>query len=218
MKLSPQWLSRTVVAIIAILFASARPVLADSFTIFDLGDDSGRGIYGIDTAGDVVVWSTSGCVSSSTCYVTYVNGVATTDSSTVPILAYDNGTACSSTPAGFSAMKEVCNNGQIGLWSDYSPNGDPNGAYLGSDSDPQFLHSGSVDQLFLNSAGDFAWTDGRDDEMFLAIANPAPLFETESFSVHKDFVPASTPEPASFLLVVTGLLYFTSAIRRKANR
>ena len=172
MKISPQWLSRTVVAIVVILFASARPVLADSFTIFDLGDDSGRGIYGIDTAGDVVVWSTSGCGSSSTCYVTYVNGVATSDSSTVPILAYDNGTACSSTPAGFNAMKDGLqqrvDRAVVCLQSERRSEWSLSGLRIPT----PFLHSGSADQLFLNSAGDFAWTDGRDDEMYVGDRQP----------------------------------------------
>ena len=58
--------------------SSTQPALADSYTIFDLGSDNGHGIYGIDTAGDVVVWGGTGCgVSASTCYTTYTNGVAT---------------------------------------------------------------------------------------------------------------------------------------------
>jgi hypothetical protein len=219
MKLLAQWLSSAIVVILAISLCSTRPAFADSYAIFDLGDANNHGIYGIDTAGDVVIWGTSGCgVSASYCYVTYVNGVGTSDGSTAPVLAYDNGTACGSTPAGFNATKEVCNSGWTGLGSLFSPNGNPNGVYLGSGSDLNFLASGSVDQAFLNSAGDFAWTDGQDEEMYVAILNNTPLFVTTDLFVQQEVVAATTPEPGSLLLMATGLIFFTAAIRRKATR
>jgi PEP-CTERM motif len=221
MKLSsPQfsrfsWFSGAIVAFAAILFSFVRPALADSYTIVDLGDDKG-GIYGIDTAGDVVTYSGSGCAASMpVCYITYVDGVATSEASSAPDLVYDDGTPCSSNPAGFNVSHSVCNNGLIGLGSFYNPNGDPNGVYLGSLADLQFIHTGTADQVFLNSVGDFAWTDGQDDELFEAIANPSPVQPT---FFREDFVESTTPEPASLLLVGTGLLYFTAALRRKANR
>jgi hypothetical protein len=217
MRISGQRLSGAVLVVMAILLGSARPALADSYTIFDLGNDNGRGIYGIDTSGDVVVWGGNGCgTAASTCYVTYTNGIAASDSSTAPDLVYDDGSSCGSAPAGFNASKTVCNNGWIGLGSLYNPNGDPNGVYVGSGLDLQFLHGGSADQLFLNSLGDFAWTDGRDEEMFVAILNSAPSFEALSFE--EKFVAADpAPEPGSLLLVGTGLLFFVAAVRRKAN-
>ena len=219
MRISGQWLSGAVVLVMAILLGSARPALADSYTIFDLGNDNGHGIYGIDTAGDVVIWGGNGCgMSASTCYVTYTNGIATSDSSTAPDLVYDDGTSCGSTPAGFNASKKVCNNGWIGLGTLYNPNGEPNGVYVGYGSDLQFLHGGSADQVFLNSLGDFAWTDGQSEEMFVAIANSAPGVKVQSAFVQQDFDPASTPEPRSLLFVGTGLLFFVAAVRRKANR
>jgi hypothetical protein len=219
MRISGQWLSGAVLVVMAIFLGLAQPALADSYTIFDLGNDNGRGIYGIDTAGDVVVWGGNGCgVSSSTCYVTYTNGIATSDSSTAPDLVYDDGTSCGSAPAGFNASKTVCNNGWIGLGTLYNPNGDPNGVYVGSGTDLQFLHGGSADQAFLNSLGDFAWTDGQSEEMFVAIASAAPLFQARTALFQEEFDPAATPEPRSLLLVGTGLLLFVAAVRRKANR
>lgn len=219
MKISGLWLSGAFVVVVAILLGSTQPALADSYTIFDLGNDNGHGIYGIDTAGNVVVWGGSGCGSGSMCYVTYADGLATATSSTAPDLVYDDGTPCGSTPSGFNASKTACNNGFIGLGTLYNPNGDPNGVYAGSASDLQFLHNGSADQIFMNSFGDFAWTDGQSEQIFVAILNSAPQFAAQSLFIEQQYdPPTTTPEPSSLLLVFSGLLFFAAAIRRKAGR
>jgi hypothetical protein len=224
MKRFAQWLSSAVVAVVVMSSCLTRPVLADSYTIVDLGNANGHGIYGIDTTGDVVVWGTSGCgISASYCYVTYSDGVATNDGSIAPTLTYDNGTSCGSSPAGFNASKTTCNGEWMGLGSFYNPNGDPNGVYFGSGSSLDFIHSGSADQVFLNSLGDFAWTDGRDDEMYELVQTSGPVLNDldaagQDASI-EDFDPVTTPEPKSLLLVATGLIWVAVMLRRsKANR
>ena len=220
MKRFAQGLGSVLFTVVVMLFGVTRPVLADSYSIVDLGDSNGHGIYGIDSAGDVVVWGTTGCgATASYCYTTYVNGVATNDGSIAPILAYDNGTPCGSTPEGFFVLKETCNGGWTGLGSIYNPNGDPNGVYFGSGSDLDFIHSGSADQVFLNSVGDFAWTDGRDDEMFELIQTSSPVLTDPEALVVQDPVPSAIPEPRTLLLVGIGLIWIAVMLRRsKAYR
>jgi PEP-CTERM motif len=204
MKCFAQWLGSAVAVVALMLSLSSKPVFADSYTIINLGNDNGHGIYGLDNQGQVVVWGGNGCgLFAFTCYTTYQNGVEIGSSSKAPDLVYDNGSSCGSTPAGYSATKKVCNNGWIGLGSAYNSNGDPNGIYFGVGEDLDFMNSGYVGQLFLNSAGDFVWTDGLNDQMYEAVYNGTP---------------GSTPEPASLLLVGTGLLLFLGAIRNKATR
>ncbi len=222
MKRFAQCLGSAVVAVVVMSSCFTRPVLADSYTVVDLGNANGHGIYGIDTAGDVVVWGTSGCgISASSCYVTYSNGVATDNGSIAPTLAYDNGASCGSTPGGFNAARTACNGQWIGLGSVFNPNGDPNGVYFGSGSSLDFIHRGSADQLFLNSLGDFAWTDGRDEEIFELIQTAGPVLNDGA--VHdtstEDFDPVTTPEPKSLLLVATGFIWVAVMLRRsKAHR
>ena len=217
MKRLAQWLGSAIAVAALIFLFSAKPVFADSYTVFNLGDDSGRGLYGIDTSGDVVIWGDNGCGSSFICYTTYSDGVAISTTATPPDLVYDDGTSCSAA-AGFNTSKQVCNNGWIGLGSLYSPNGDKNGVYTGSGSNLSYLASGSADQVVLNSLGDMAWTDGRDDEMYVAILNAAPLFNTADLATEPEFAAASTPEPGSLFRVCTGLFGFLAAVLRKANR
>jgi hypothetical protein len=219
MKMFAQWLGSAVVAVVLILSNAARPAWADSYTVVNLGDSDGHGIYGIDSAGDVVVWGTSGCgMPASYCYVTYVNGVATSDSSVAPVLAFDNGSACGSPIAGFNTSKTVCNGGWTGLGSFYNSNGDPNGIYYGQGSDLTFIQGGAAGQVFLNSSGDFAWTNGMTDEMYELIDTSLPQFATFDVVSAKDAPPATTPEPGALLLVGTGLLGITLVLRRKFTR
>jgi hypothetical protein len=193
-----QWLPASVALVAFALLLAPNPAHADSYTIFDLGDANGRGIEGIDKTGDVVIFGLE-CGAIFPCYTTYVDGHAADPGPSVPDLVYDDGTPCTSTPAGFNAGKTVCNHGYIGLGTLFNPNGKSGGTYTGSGNNLQFLHTGSADQVFLNSIGDFAWTDGRDEEIFEAIDNTT-----------------ATPEPGSLLLVATGLLCFVAAVRRKA--
>lgn len=134
-------------------------------------------------------------------FLTVDNGVVVNTTSTLPSLIYDNGTPCSSSiPSGFAGVpggKVVCNNGRIGFASRTNPNLDPDGVYTGTISSPTLVRSvGTVDLAVLNGSGDFAWSDGLDEENFEAID-------------------LTVPEPGSLLLVGTGFLSLFSVLRRK---
>jgi len=195
MKISKLPLFAAILPLAATLSLVPPQVHADTYKIFDLGDDNARPIVGIDNLGEVVILD-----EFSFNYLTYANGVLVNTTSTLPSLTYDDGTPCSE-PAGFSgpAGEIVCNNGRIGFGSRSNPNGDPSGVYTGPISSLTFFDpSGSTDIAFLNSSGDFAWEDGVHEENFEAID-------------------LTTPEPSSLLLVGTGCLSLVGLLRRKLS-
>lgn len=175
------------------MFLTAPTAHADTYQIFDLGDANGYNLVGIDTSGTVVIED-----ALSSIYSTLVDGMSISDSSILPVLDYDNGTSC--TPALSSGMtvvgRAVCNGGYEVLGGEYL--GTDRGIYTGP-APADFLQSGTVDTLLLNSSGDFAWTDGRDEENFEAI----------------DLTSDQVPEPTSLFLVGTGLLAGLGSMRRR---
>lgn len=194
MKLSKCWFGALAIAATVVLFnSSAR---ADSYQVYDLGDANGFAVYGIDTSGAVVI---SDNLAGPT-YNTWVNGAIINTSLTVPVLAYDNGTPCSPVLSpGITLIpgtKASCNNGREVYGGEYL--GINRGVYTGPDP-TDFLQSGTVDGLVLNSSGDFAWTDGRDEENFEAI----------------NLSTAMTPEPNSFILLGTGMFAALGTMRRR---
>ena len=196
MKISKLPLLAAILPLAATPFLVPARVQADTYKIIDLGNDNGRPIAGIDTLGEVVIFN-----GFSMDYLTYANGVLVNTTSTLPNLTYDNGTPCS-VPPGFvaaQASKVICNNGRTGFGSRFNTNGDPDGVYTGPPSSLTFFDpSGSTDLAFLNSSGDFAWSDGVHEENFEAID-------------------LSIPEPSSLVLVGTGCLSLFCLLRRKLS-
>src|ERR1700722_1394990 len=114
-------LSRTaILAIAVVLFTLPVSTRGDTYQILALQTDNAHNLFGIDTAGDVVISSLSSECSIAFggsvffCYETFVGGVLSSLSTTVPSLAYDDGTACvpSLPPGVFSFIRGVCNNGR----------------------------------------------------------------------------------------------------------
>ena len=165
---------------------------ADTYRILNLGTAESNSVYGIDAAGDVVIRGATDCGEFFYCYKTYEDGVETAVSAAPPKLDYDNGTSCSRAGDG---EKGGCDNG-------YEAYGWDHQVFAGPDGTASYLYSGTVDAIAINAAGDFAWTDGRDEYNYEAI----------------DLTPRPVPEPGSLGLLLTGVLGGAATLRRRLSR
>src|SRR5882724_7371770 len=207
MKTSRLLLSAAAIAIAALL---STPALADSFQIFNLGIANSHTIFGIDTAGTVVIQSPTG-PGNQLLYQIYVNGVLISSSTTIPSLAYDNGTPCTPTvtpPITYTGLGQTrCNNGHEVYFATFptpaGPNPEETGIFTGPNLTDRLTNpsvSGdTLDQVLMNSSGDFAWVNARDETIVEA----------------EDQTTRSLPEPGSLLLLATGSLTLIGTIRRR---
>jgi len=182
-------LHSAVVGISAMLFLLPVFTFADTYQIFDLGNT--HAFYGIDTAGDVVVFdATASCnIQDDGCYERFHLGGVISFTLNPPLLDYDNGAPCTpALPPGTVISHGVCN---VGLYA-YGEISPQLGLFVGSD----FLHGGPVTALLMNSKGDIAWSDGSDS------------FEAYNLTAH-------APEPNTLVLFATGVLGAAMAFRRR---
>jgi hypothetical protein len=172
------------------LLGSSLVGYADTYKILDLGIAESNGVYGMDTAGDVVIRGMSGCGDLYSCYMTYEDGVLSSVSATAPVIGYDDGVACK--PVG-GVGKGACN-------GEYEAFGDGLEVYAGSGGWLDVVSANSsMDAVALNSVGDFAWTDGLGEENYEAI----------------DLTPKPVPEPGTLGLLATGVLGAAGVVRRR---
>lgn len=198
-----------ILTVAASLLTTPTYANADTYQIFDLGSDAGgRLVYGIDTAGTVVIEDLGGCGNPSgiICYQTSTDGIYTASGLLAPpSLTYDDGTPCtpSGLPAGVVPVLGVCNNSRE-VFSALSFNAPgAAGIFTGPDPVADFIqHTNVADQIVLDASGDFAWTDGFFEEIYEAV----------------DLTTASVPEPNSMLLLGTGVLAATAMVRRRFAR
>ena len=189
MKLILFW-SNVVLSVLMAMFPTTA--FADSYRILNLGGADSNSVYGIDATGDVVIGGATDCGDLFYCYKTYQLGAESSVSATAPILNYDDGTACKPT---IYAERGACN-------GDYEVFGADHQVFAGVNAVAAYLYSGTVDAVAINSAGDFAWTDGRDEYNFEAI----------------DLSTRTVPEPGSLGLLLTGVLGGAVAVRRRLAR
>lgn len=209
MNFSKSQILAAVIATLVVLAPAARPAHADTYQIYDLGTGYRRtplvSPYGAITAtGTVVIYEAGfdcGGGPLSSCFQTIVNGAVVSQSPTDPGLVYDDGTPCTIQPAALMAnvMVAGCNNGHEVYGADrYAPSPYMDTIFDGPSLTTDQVASGfELNELLLNSSGDFVF-----------VANEA-FGDGEIYEA----VDLSTPEPASILLLGTGLLAVLGAVR-----
>ena len=179
----------------AMLLTLPVAALADTFQIFTLDTDNNRTLYGIDTAGDVVIQSgpSAVCGMLVSCFETFVNGLLSSVSATAPSLAYDNGTPCLPTS---NAIRGVCNNGREAFSAE-----DPTAAVFTGPNPVAELQGGVADVIVMNASGDIAWADSLNENIYEAIDLTSG--------------PSNVPEPNTLVLLGTGLFGAVGVLRRR---
>jgi len=205
MKLFNRAFTAAMVAVAALLLASPTTSYADTYQVFNLGNDNGHNLYGIDVSGAVVtIGPNFGDPINAQLYSTWVNGVVVSTSFAPPSLNYDNGTPCVPTVSPGITIYPAnarCNNGHEVYFGSFqtAPPAYTNGIFTGPNLSDLLTTHGTFDGVVLNASGDFAWIDGLDEEFYQAI----------------DLTPQLVPEPGSLVLLGTGLLASIGAIRRR---
>jgi PEP-CTERM motif len=206
MTLSKLLSRAAILAIAVVLFTLPVSARGDTYQILALQTDNAHNLFGIDTAGDVVISSLSPECSIAFggsvffCYETFVGGMLSSLSTTVPPLLYDDGAACvpSLPPGVFSFIHGVCNNGREAFASDIPKRG----LFTGPDPVADFLHGPFADTIFLNASGDIAFADPLNEEIYEAV----------------DLSTDPVPEPSTLVLLATGVLGAAGALRRRFVR
>jgi hypothetical protein len=193
-------LSLAAIVLVSALFAIPTRSFADTYQLEGLSTDAGVSFYGLTNSGQAVLTESYGYCDGqyTTCY-----GLPGDWSDVAPTLSFDDGTPCapSSLPSGISYVEAVCNNGR-GAYYGYFPksSSDDLFAFAGSNP-PQSIYSPALTGgLAMNSLGDIVFDDGFGDIWVEAID-----------------LTTLTPEPASILLLATGVLAlaaFTTLRRR----
>ena len=206
-------------AVVIALLTTARPAHADSYEVIDLGFGVSvtHQLVGIEPSGAIVFYSTVGpCGIEITCWSTWFDGKLVSYTSTNPNPVYDNGTEfCTPTTSLSVSIDEIadsaCNNGYevFGTNSKMtSPYEDE--IFDGPDPVTDFIGYGVIDELDLNSLGDFVYL--IDAQGILPGEAHGEYYEVI------DLTTTETPEPQSLFLLGTGALFVFGIFGRRLCR
>jgi len=187
---------------LVILLSPHSIARADTYELFQFTDYNGASpVLGIDAAGDVLYRSP--CADTTFhCYSVFQPLGPGYSSNTLPPFAFDNGTPCS--PNSQAALG-MCNDGYEAYWISTATGSPLAGVYGGTSADILRFPSNDVAEspfFFIDSFGDITWTDGIREENYLAY----------------DITAHETPEPATYALVLTGLILLATIAHRKFLR
>jgi PEP-CTERM motif len=207
MKLFRYLLRAAIFAFAVVSFTAPKPSYADTYQIYDLGSGTRRGVIGITDTGTVVISNIGATCDGSTgnvCFVTWVNGEPTGASETIPDLPYDDGTPCAVLPAGATSLSR-CNNGHEVL----GEGAFGRGGITITNPPPNAVLLVDTANIFVNSLGDYVTIVGIGDT-----GNDLDGEVIEGI----DLTTRATPEPASIVLLGTGVLAALGSIRRRQQQ
>jgi hypothetical protein len=194
-----------ILCLIGVQFSAPNASYADTYSLVNLHSDQNYFFTGMDDSGLVVLNTPSGGAPCgfSTCYLSFLNGVAAGTSTTAPTFTADNGTPCApAVPSGATLYHGVCNNGRSAFEGVLSAGQIFSAAYVDASS-PTFLSlslsSLAYGPIYMNSRGDIVF-DNIFTENWVEAINQSAL---------------ATPEPTSLLLLSTGLMGGCAFIYRR---